>query len=143
MEGRTPKDAGDLSNAMVLAAILKAGYPVLVPFGDDQRYDLVMDVHGDLKKIQSKTGRVKDGSVRFDVCSSYVHVGRGKKDYHGEVDFFGVYCPETDTVYMVPIGEVGKRQANLRLEPPRNNQRKGIRLASDYVFPKPSTTLDL
>ena len=37
------KGAGDISEAVVLAEFLTAGFPVLVPFGDDRRYDLVVE----------------------------------------------------------------------------------------------------
>ena len=32
--------AGDIPEAIVLAEFLKAGFPVLVPFGHNRRYDL-------------------------------------------------------------------------------------------------------
>ena len=35
------KTAGEITEAVVLAEFLKAGFPVLVPFGDNLRYDLV------------------------------------------------------------------------------------------------------
>jgi hypothetical protein len=52
--------------------------------------------------------------------------------YYGQADAFGVYCPETDRVYLVPVDTVGPNCATLRVEAPRNNQSKGVRWASDY-----------
>jgi hypothetical protein len=44
-----------------------------------------------------------------------------------------VYCRDTDAVYLVPIKDVGPRtSANLRVEPAKNNQAKGVRWAMDY-----------
>ncbi len=40
-------------------------------------------------------------AVRFAVCSCYGHHLRTKdvrRDYQGQVDYFGVYCPDTATV---------------------------------------------
>ena len=46
---------------------------------------------------------------------------------------FGVHCPDTDAVYLVPIKEVGPHtSAYLRVEPAKNNQAKGVRWAMDY-----------
>ena len=45
---------------------------------------------------------------------------------------FGVYLPPADEVYVVPVDGVGSGKACLRLEPTRNNQRRGIRLAADF-----------
>jgi hypothetical protein len=54
-------------------------------------------------------------------------------DYIGEIDYFAVYCPETAGVYLIPIAVAPlKRMGILRVEPARNNQRRSIRLASDY-----------
>jgi hypothetical protein len=53
--------------------------------------------------------------------------------YLGEVDFFGVYCVETGGVYLIPIGDaLLRREGALRVDPPKNNQRKFIRYAAQY-----------
>jgi hypothetical protein len=45
-------------------------------------------------------------------------------------------------VYLVPIGDVTTQAGcYLRVEPPRNNQRKRIRWASDYEV-KPAVPMD-
>ena len=42
-------------------------------------------------------------------------------------------APDTDTVYLVPIDDVGPHtSAYLRVEPAKNNQAKGVRWAMDY-----------
>jgi hypothetical protein len=67
---------------------------------------LVIDDGTSLSKVQCKTGRFRSGAVRWSVCSNYGHHRNPKatqRDYHGEVDFFGVYCPETERVYLVPL----------------------------------------
>ena len=43
-----------------------------------------------------------------------------------------IYCP--DTCYLIPIDEVSDTEASLRVELPKNKQKSGIRLASDYVL---------
>ena len=49
------KAIGDVSEAMILTEFLKAGFPVLVPFGDNRRYDLVVEVGGHFLRVQCKT----------------------------------------------------------------------------------------
>ena len=119
---------------MVLAALLRAGKVVLQPFGDNQRYDLVIDDGGTFIRVQCKTGRLKGGAIHFDTCSSQAHRGKGKQDYRGQVEMFAVYFPDKDTVYMVPVEDVGRTSAMLRLEPPKNGQVKGVRLAASYLL---------
>ena len=127
------KAKGDLTEAMILAGLLRAGKNVLKPFGDNQRYDLVVEENGTFSRIQCKTGRVKLGAVTFKTCSTYAHRGRESRDYRGEADVFGVYCPDNDTVYMVPVNDVGIREGSLRIDEPKNGRTKGIRWAEKYI----------
>ena len=124
-----PKDKGDRTTLAVLLALRACGYAVLVPFGENTRYDLVIDDGFRLEKVQCKTGRLRSGAVRWSVCSNYFHHPHPKyrsRDYHGEVDYFGVYCHDTGAVYLVPLADLGeaKATASIRVEPARNGQRK-------------------
>jgi len=50
---QTPKTIGDCSQAYIMAKLLEIGYSVLTPFGDNQRYDLVIeDAEGQLWRVQ-------------------------------------------------------------------------------------------
>jgi hypothetical protein len=55
-----------------------------------------------------------------------------RKGYKDEIDLFGVYCPGTEKVYLVPVEDVPCGEACLRLIPPRNHQKSKIRWAKDY-----------
>jgi hypothetical protein len=56
------------------------------------------------------------------------------RDYRGDADFFAVYCHSRGDVYLVPVEDCPSRGAHLRLEPARNRQRSGVRMASDYLL---------
>jgi hypothetical protein len=130
------KSIGELGVARTLSRLLESGYAVSLPFGDNLRYDLVVDDGQRLLRVQCKTGRLDDkGSIAFPVCSSANHRGLGRRDYRGHVDAFGVFCPETDSVYLVPICAVEhcRREARLRVDPARNRQVKGTRMAATFL----------
>ncbi|MCW2976118.1 MAG: hypothetical protein JWM06_1399 [Actinomycetia bacterium] len=131
-----PKDVGDRTTLAVMLALGEAGYDVLLPFGENMRYDLVIDDGRILSRVQCKTGRLSKGAVIFRTASSYYHhpnPGTPSKHYQGQVDFFGVYCRATTGVYLVPIDELPNQwSAALRVTAPRNAQTQGIRLASRY-----------
>ncbi len=119
-----------------MLALYDAGFEVLIPFGENTRYDLVIDDGRRLARVQCKTGRLRAGAVRFPACSSYAHHANTqvvRRDYQGQIDYFGVYCPGTGGVYLLPIEEAPVKAAiALRVDPPRNNQQKRIRYATDY-----------
>jgi hypothetical protein len=131
-----PVDIGDRTTLAVMLVLRELGLGVLVPYGENVRYDLVIDDGTKLQKVQCKTGRLRAGAVVWRVCSTYGHHPNPRevrRTYVGQVDYFGVYCPETGGVYLIPIGDLGvKNSGRLRVDPPRNNQRKGIRYASEY-----------
>ena len=134
------KTIGERSEAIIMAKLLEVGYGVLMPFGDNRRYDLVIeDADGSFFRIQCKTARLmKDGAyIDFATASTYYHTkagktGFGRKSYQGEIDYFAVYSPDTKGVYLVPINHVGTTNARLRLLPTENKQETNVRWANDY-----------
>lgn len=131
-----PKQIGDRTTVAVMLALIDAGLDVSVPFGENCRYDLVIDRGDRLTRVQCKTGRLRDGTVRFATASTYGHLPsprETRRDYVGQIDEFAVYCPDTGAVYLLPIEDVRTHSgAYLRVTPPQNGQRKRIRYAKDY-----------
>lgn len=130
------KDLEEISQAVVVAELLKRGVSISIPFGDIQRYDLIMDCNGELYRLQVKTGNFKGDYIEFSVASSAYHRGGKRESYKGQVEFFIVYCPHNNEVYLVPIHDVPNTTACLRISAPRNGQLKGVRWASDYTLDK-------
>jgi PD-(D/E)XK endonuclease len=134
------KAIGERSQAHIIARLLEVGYNVLTPYGDNTRYDLVIEDADELLwRVQCKTGWVEnDGAyIEFATASSYYHTkaGRtehGRRDYRGQIDYFAVYCPDMRKVYLVPVDHVGTTNAKLRLVLTKNKQEKNVRWAQDY-----------
>jgi hypothetical protein len=124
------KRVGNVSEAAVLAALLKRGYVVLTPWGDNERYDLVIDNEGTFERVQVKTGRIISGAVVVDAKSVST---KGTNWYHGQVDHIAAYCTELDKCYLVPMVVFGKRRSiSLRFEASKNHQSKRVTLAKDF-----------
>ena len=126
------KVIGETTEAIVLAEFVKAGFPVLLPFGENQRYDLVIEAGGRFLRVQCKTGRPVQGAVCFNATSHDGH--RPRQGYRGQADLFAVYAPCTRQVYVLPVDEVGETSVWLRLTPTTANNQYGIRYADDYLL---------
>ncbi len=124
---------GNISEAKILHAFVKAGYIVLIPFGNGASYDLAVDIAGRLWKVQVKTGLLQKGCVVFPLRRFSGRNRRVKKYQRGEIDLFAVYCPENDKIYLMH-SETDLHQGRFRVEHTNNNQQQKIRWADEFEF---------
>ncbi len=128
-----PKRKGETTEAIIISEMMKRGFDVSVPFGENTRYDLVLDKGKELKRVQCKTGRLKGDVVKFNTASTTSNYTETvEKDYSEQVDLFIVSCYENDGLYQIPIEEIPNSEMKLRIQEPKNNQKKGINWAKDY-----------
>jgi len=134
---RHPVDVGERSEAIVLAELVKRGHRVLIPYGNNHRYDLVIDVGGRFLKAQCKTGCLRDGVIRFNTVSTRVNTVRTFITPYDadQIDVFLIYCPDTGQVYALDVGEAASSNGRLRVDPTANGQAKGVRWAADHELP--------
>src|SRR5262249_58072831 len=115
-----PNLIGSISHARVFSALVAAGKVVLVLPLHVRPYDLVIEERRQFFRVQCKTGRLFRGAVcfrTFSLRAAKRETGwvRRVYDYRGDVDFFGVYCPDNDEVYLVPIEQAQHRVCSLRV----------------------------
>lgn len=125
---------GDLSEFEIATALMRAGKRVLRPLSAGLRYDLAIDGgDGTVVRVQCKTGVLKDGFITFRVCNADARRPSGVP-YQGQIEAFGVYCPQNGRTYLIPMSAVvmNSSTARLRIEPTRNGQQKGVRQASMF-----------
>ncbi len=133
---RNTSHIGEISRTQIIAALTLQGKTVLLPLGDHQRYDLVIEERAIFRRVQCKTGRLIRGAIVFNPCSIDSRTKQGgciRKAYdENEVDLFGVYCPNNHRCYLVPVAEVAQTGCSLRIDAPRNGQKTRIRWAEIY-----------
>ena len=128
------KRTGDISTSIILSALLEAGYAVSIPWGDNQRYDLVAEKDGVFWRIQCKTAWGCQGRVKFN--SSSMSTLKGKLirySYGTQVDCFMVWCPSNKTIYCVPSRRASKTTTSLRIQKAKKIDSR-ILLAESFVF---------
>ena len=94
--------------------------PVYIPFGDNERADLIAEFNGKLQKIQVKTSeKCEDCKVTFSLVSSTVHRKNGVKHKYTkeEVDYFALYNLATNILLLIPIELVlGRITVSFRID---------------------------
>lgn len=125
------KQKGDIAEAFVTYLLKKNNFNVLIPWGEDNRYDLVTEKNGIFKRIQVKYATSKNGTVEVRVrsCNNYNIIRYSPKD----IDIIAVYSPAESKVYFIPLKEINnKSTCKLRLRPTKNKQKKFVVMASKY-----------
>ena len=131
---RNTKEIGNLTELQCITALYELGCDISLPFGNSQKYDLIMDYQGQLYKVQVKhANEHEDTHFSFRTrwqghnTSGYTQTSYTKKD----IDFFATYC--RGQVYLVPVEECSGAEKTIRFVPPKNGQVKGINFAKDYL----------
>lgn len=136
MEELTSNQKGAIADARFTAAAIGLGYFVLRPTPEGRRYDLVLDTGPQLLRVQCKWARRKGQVIVVNArtCRHTPTEGYVRTIYtSAEIDALGVYCPDLDECFLVPIETFeGQGFLYLRLAPTLNNQRVGCRMANQY-----------
>ncbi|MEA2375215.1 MAG: hypothetical protein QOD53_1678, partial [Thermoleophilaceae bacterium] len=131
----TPSQKGAIAETAIAAHATRLGISVYTPVAEGGRADLVFEIDGRLLRIQCKWA-VRRGDVVgiYLTTSRRTRAGFHRTTYGAhEIDAVVGYCAELDQCYFLPIGPVeGHRAFQLRLTPPRNNQRALINWAGEY-----------
>jgi hypothetical protein len=128
------KRIGNIAEAAVLRACVQHEWPTLTPYGDVEPYDLVIDRGNGFERVQVKNGRLRNGVIIWNAYSTSGRTANQETTtYDGKVDLFGVYCADTDEVYLVPIADQTSLKGNLRVTPTGNGQQAHIKWAHEYL----------
>jgi hypothetical protein len=136
------KTKGDMAELIVAADLVKRGFRVAFPFGEDCDFDLLFwrPPEPTLERVQVKYTE-SDGSVVHVRCHSQSLTNgrvRAVKRYTAEmIEWLAVYDATTDGIFYIPSEELGpgRSRIHLRLVPSRNNQQLGVRMADAYLVP--------
>ena len=134
-----PNDKGAIAEAEIRAAALRAGVGVYHPVSGHSRADLIFEKGDGLWRVQVKWARLSPtgdylvGALKGTRLSPKGYVITTYAE--DEIDLFALYCGDLDRSFLLPSSLcAGVHSIQLRLTPPRNNQRACINLAETYEF---------
>ena len=115
--------------------LYEKGYIPLSPETEHAPFDLAIFREGErIRTVQVKYRKVNSrGALDIAFKSSWTDKN-GTHDVPVDkenIDLYCVYCPDTDKCYYFDAKNFGK-SLTLRVEAPKNNQKSGVKLASDY-----------
>ena len=131
----TTKQKGNITEIQCALAFMQQGYKVSFPYGEDCKYDMIVDVEQRLYRVQCKTASAlpnpEDG-FKFSTRSVVITTHGAKASSYNEeqIDYFATVYE--GKCYIVPVKDCGNNEKTLRFHYPSNGQRKNITLAVDY-----------
>ena len=131
------KSKGNLGEIKVASEFIKWGCTISFPFGDNARYDLIIDDGDKLKKVQIKYADCKsDNNSWRCMCVSSTNHTTNKKlyGYNNDVDIMAFYIAELDTCIMFNISEIKQKTCiYVRNTIPLNKQSNVVYI-KDHTF---------
>lgn len=128
------KEVGDTTETAALHELTTHGYRVSIPFGDNAKYDLVVDTGDELLRVQCKTAwQNKPKTIRFNTHSQTTRGGEyHETTYEDEIDAFFVRYPEDGTFYWIPVESATTQKMELRFD--AEIDHPSINWASEFEF---------
>lgn len=129
--------SGNIGEAEALAAFVRLGLPVYLPFCGEDEVDMVVLLGGRLRKIQCKASRhlSKTGSslvFRTNHLTTTQNNRRVCSPYEpGTVDYFALYNQIDDELYLVPWSVASGLSISIVIDPAARRQAT-MHYAADY-----------
>ena len=124
------KTKGSVAELAVALRLMKEGWQVLIPYGENTRYDLVVERDGRFLRVQIKYVTPKDGVLRVNCRSSN---NWSVFQYTSEdIDVIAAYDAQSEQSYFVPVAQLRKGAIRLRPLPPKNHQTHQVRFAREF-----------
>ena len=123
---------------MIAADLIRRGYKIAIPYGEDWDFDLIVCRDGRLERVQCKYSESNGVFITVQCRSHSLTNGKVKTTKYytaAMIDWLAVYDPTSDRCYYIAAAELGEGmcEMTLRLRPTLNNQRRLVRLAENYL----------
>lgn len=140
------KQVGNLTELQCATRLYELGCAVSIPFGNSEKYDLIIDINDKLYKVQCKhsseytdeNGEVEYIKFKTTWQSHNANSWTQYKYKENEIDFFATFY--NGECYLIPQNECSNEK-RLRIKVPKNNQTKGIAFLKDYTAEERIKTL--
>ena len=134
---KNSKNKGNIGESSVIADLIKKGYDIAQPFGDNLPFDLVL-IHPesyDLFKIQVKYSSKKNGMVKGRLVNQKTGAYEHRRSYKKkDFDILAIYCIDNNNVYYIDFESLqNKAEVSIRIDPSKNSQEVNVNWHEDYL----------
>ena len=141
MQKITPKQKGLNTQLHCISYFSDCGFLVSTPYGDNGRYDLIVDVNGNLFRIQVKTASLwydsngEPSGIKFSCKSARINTKESyvKRYTKEEIDYFATFW--NHQAYVIPVEQTSSEKV-IHFFESKNNQNDRISFLEDYTVQK-------
>jgi len=130
------KTKGDIGLSYSIASATDQGWSCCIPLSEHQTYDFIAEKDGICKRVQARYTTPKNNKLDVKLKSSWAdkNGNHTTKRKVGDFDTLSVYDPCSKQVYFINDKEFENNSGiTLRLSTSKNGQKKGIRMADNYI----------
>lgn len=141
------KQIGNLTELQCITRFYELGYSVSIPYGDSNKYDMILDCNGKLYRLQCKHANIimeNDKISHIKIKTSWQSGYTKTSQYHTnkytdkDIDYFVTFFQGKN--YLIPVNQCSTEKI-LRILPTKNGQTKGVSFLKDYVDTEVLSTL--
>ena len=131
---------GNLNELKCISRFIELGYECSIPYGNGAKYDFIVDVNGELLKIQCKScshprrnGTVDNDAIQISTVSQTTNTKKTTKHTYSnqEIDYFATSY--NDKIYVVPVDECSTNKT-LRFKAPLNNSQYNMFVLIEFAL---------
>lgn len=116
-----PKRQGEVAELVFMRKALSLGFRVSKPWGEDSRYDFIVDCAGHLTRVQVKSVAVPQHDA-FPISAGSGHHSKGAYTRR-DIDLLAAYVIPADAWYLIPVSAFTPVKT-IRLCPHRPSRRR-------------------
>src|SRR3989338_8980659 len=125
------KRKGDIGELIAAQEFFRRGWHVAFPYGENAKYDLIIEKDGICKRVQVKAVYPKNGVLHVNCRSSN---NWSVKSYSSkDIDLLVAVDLESNKVYFIPSAKMNRALFDLRLDPAKNSQKKKINFIDSFL----------
>lgn len=127
---------GNIGEVKTLCKFVELGVPVYLPYGDGNEVDMIAIFNGKTNRIQIKTTeKIHNNDLMiWKLTKQNGYHGSRKKYDKDSIDYFSVYCIESDVLCLVPFKDAPDNELSIRLDSYNGQRLSTMRFVKDYNF---------
>ena len=126
---------GITTELIVAQKFIEKGYIVSIPYGNNSRYDMIVDTDTDCYRIQVKHASLNDnGSYTVNTSNTVTTTTKNARKYYSKNDVDFIVSVIEDQLVVIPVEMIEHSQSKIfRTELPKFGTKSNCNLIEDFT----------